>query len=254
VNYTVVISVNNDQLKLMPGMTANVKILVASVQNVLKISNMALRFQPPADIVDTAKTNAMRGTMGGRGGEGDNQHGGAFAANGSDSTHASGDGGPATDARRDRFRALRDSIQAAHGGNLSDEDMRTEMRKVLGDLFRSGRPQEPQKPAAVTVKPIHTQFGIDLRFPEYQKSAYVPTHQTGRGRVWILNASGKLEPVFVKTGITDGKTTEIMSPTLKAGDQLVLGATNNGDTQADQARSPFTPQGGQRPGGGGGFR
>ncbi len=249
VNYTVVIAVNNDQLKLMPGMTANVKILVASAQNVLKISNMALRFQPPADIVDTAKANAMRGTMGGRSGDG-----GMLAANGSDTTHGSGDGAPATDARRDRFRALRDSIQAAHGGNLSDEDMRTEMRKVLGDLFRGGRPQEPQKPSAVTVKPTHTQFGIDLRFPEYQKSAYVPAHLTGRGRVWILNANGKLEPVFVRTGITDGKTTEVVSPTLKAGDQLVLGATNNGEAQADQARSPFTPQGGQQRPGGGGFR
>src|SRR5512140_335594 len=47
VNYTVVISVDNVQLKLMPGMTASVRIMVASIKDVLKVSNMALRLQPP---------------------------------------------------------------------------------------------------------------------------------------------------------------------------------------------------------------
>lgn len=231
VNYTVVIAVKNDQLKLMPGMTANVKIMVASATNVLKVSNMALRFQPPAELIDTAKANAMRGGFGGGSG-------------GSDSS---------TGARRERFRILRDSIMAAHGGTLSDEEMRVEMRKVLGDAFGGGRPQAAP-PAPVAVKPAaaYTQFGIDLRFPEYQKSPYVPAQLSGRGRVWILNAAGKLEPLVVRTGITDGKSTEVTSPTLKAGDQIVLGATSNSDSPADQTRSPLTPQsGGQRPGGGG---
>jgi len=241
--------VNNDQLKLMPGMTANVKILVANVQNILKISNMALRFQPPAEIIDTAKANGMRGGSGGRGG-GEGPRGGMFGSNGSDSAHGGNE--PGMDARRERFRALRDSIMTAHGGTLSDEEMRDEMRKVLGDAFRGGRPQAAP-PAPVAVKPsTHTQFGIDIRFPEYQKSAYVPALQTGRGRVWILNSAGKLEPLAVRTGITDGKSTEVTSPTLKAGDQLVLGVISNSDTPADLARSPLTPQGGgQRPGGGG---
>ena len=253
VNYTVVIAVNNDQLKLMPGMTANVKILVASVLNVLKIPNMALRFQPPTDLIDTAKVNALRGGLGGRGGgEGEGQRGGMFGSRGADSAQSGGE--PGMDARRERFRALRDSIMTAHGGTLSDEEMRDEMRKVLGDAFRGGRPQAAP-PAPVAVKPsTHTQFGIDIRFPEYQKSAYVPTLQTGRGRVWILNPAGKLEPLAVRTGITDGKSTEVTSPTLKAGDQIVLGVTSNSDTPADQARSPFTPQSGGQRQGGGGFR
>jgi multidrug efflux pump subunit AcrA (membrane-fusion protein) len=141
---------------------------------------------------------------------------------------------------------------AAHGGTISDEELRGEMRKIMGDALRGGRPQAAP-PAPVAVKPVkRTQFGIDLQFPEYQKSAYVPTLQTGRGRVWILNAAGKLEPVMVRTGINDGKSTEVTNTSLKAGDQIVLGITYNSDSQADQARSPLTPQsGGQRPGGGG---
>jgi alpha-tubulin suppressor-like RCC1 family protein len=50
--------------------------------------------------------------------------------------------------------------------------------------------------------------------------------------VWIENNSGKLEPVMVRTGITDGKFTEITSRSLKEGDQVVLGVTTNGEVWA----------------------
>jgi HlyD family secretion protein len=54
VNYTVVIDVNNADLKLMPGMTADISVDVASAHNVMKVSNLALRFQPPPGLVDSA--------------------------------------------------------------------------------------------------------------------------------------------------------------------------------------------------------
>ncbi len=47
VTYDTVIGVNNADLKLKPGMTANVSIIGAQRDNVLKISNAALRFRPP---------------------------------------------------------------------------------------------------------------------------------------------------------------------------------------------------------------
>ena len=46
VTYDTVIGVNNPDLKLKPGMTANVSIVIAHRDNVLKISNAALRFRP----------------------------------------------------------------------------------------------------------------------------------------------------------------------------------------------------------------
>jgi HlyD family secretion protein len=46
VTYDVVIGVSNDDLKLFPGMTANVKILVDHRANVLKVPNAALRYKP----------------------------------------------------------------------------------------------------------------------------------------------------------------------------------------------------------------
>jgi HlyD family secretion protein len=47
VTYDTVIGVNNADLKLKPGMTANVSIVGAHRDSVLKISNAALRFRPP---------------------------------------------------------------------------------------------------------------------------------------------------------------------------------------------------------------
>src|SRR2546423_3753026 len=47
VTYDTVIGVNNPDLKLKPGMTANVAIIIAHRDNVLLIKNAALRYRPP---------------------------------------------------------------------------------------------------------------------------------------------------------------------------------------------------------------
>jgi HlyD family secretion protein len=56
VTYDVVVKVENPELKLKPGMTANLSIIVSSKKDVLRISNTALRFRPPSEKKDvTAK-------------------------------------------------------------------------------------------------------------------------------------------------------------------------------------------------------
>ena len=47
VTYDTVISVTNEDLKLKPGMTANVSVIIAQRQNLLELPNAALRFRPP---------------------------------------------------------------------------------------------------------------------------------------------------------------------------------------------------------------
>jgi HlyD family secretion protein len=47
VTYNVVIGVDNTDLRLKPGMTANVSIIIDSRDDILKIPNTALRFKPP---------------------------------------------------------------------------------------------------------------------------------------------------------------------------------------------------------------
>jgi len=255
VNYTVVIDVDNRDLKLMPGMTANVNVAVANAHDILKVPNLALRFQPPADLVDSTKLIAMRDAIRAHTSadstsppEGmqktDLAQGGATgdrALGGSGFSGATGTHG--------NFGAVRDSIIAAHQGNLTPEQVRAELEKV----FAKAQAQIPLRPAQAAKRPPAPgsgamKFGIAQLYPEYENSPYVPQHQAGRGRVWILNAKMKLEPVFVRTGVTDGRFTEITASGLQPGDQIVLGATSNSD-QLASGPNPLTG-GGQRPGGG----
>lgn len=58
VTYDTVIEVHNPDLKLKPGMTANVTIITAKRENALKIPNAALRFRPPESVATETRTNA----------------------------------------------------------------------------------------------------------------------------------------------------------------------------------------------------
>src|SRR5437762_4137744 len=49
VTYTVIVAVDNPDGKLLPGLTANVKLIVADKPSVLKVPNAALRFRPPGE-------------------------------------------------------------------------------------------------------------------------------------------------------------------------------------------------------------
>jgi HlyD family secretion protein len=61
VTYDTVIGVSNPDLKLKPGMTANVAIIVAHKDDVLQIKNAALRYRTPdATPVETKRTSTSR--------------------------------------------------------------------------------------------------------------------------------------------------------------------------------------------------
>jgi HlyD family secretion protein len=63
VTYIVIIDVPNPDLKLMPGMTANISVVISEADNVLKVPSKALSFRPPnfylneliANLPDTTK-------------------------------------------------------------------------------------------------------------------------------------------------------------------------------------------------------
>jgi HlyD family secretion protein len=59
VTYVVILKIDNEKNKLMPGMTANVSVVTEQLDGVLKIPAAALRFTPPADAI--AALNAASG-------------------------------------------------------------------------------------------------------------------------------------------------------------------------------------------------
>jgi HlyD family secretion protein len=61
VTYDVIIQVDNPQLKLKPGMTANVSITIETRSNILRVPNAALRFKPAEEIVKTRDKQERKG-------------------------------------------------------------------------------------------------------------------------------------------------------------------------------------------------
>jgi HlyD family secretion protein len=61
VTYDAVIDVRNEELKLRPGMTANVTFVWADRKDALRVPNAALRFRPPAELVAPDRSGARNG-------------------------------------------------------------------------------------------------------------------------------------------------------------------------------------------------
>lgn len=69
--------------------------------------------------------------------------------------------------------------------------------------------------------------------------------------VYVLVGAKTIEPRFIRTGLTNGRVTEILGGDLHEGDTIVIGQN---DTGGSSNRGAATPFGQQRPGGGGGGR
>ncbi|HEY8041277.1 MAG TPA: efflux RND transporter periplasmic adaptor subunit [Polyangiaceae bacterium] len=74
VTYDAVIDVDNTDLRLRPGMTANVTVVYAERQDALAVANTALRFRPPPSLTASAAPPSS-GPGVGAGGGGSGRHG-----------------------------------------------------------------------------------------------------------------------------------------------------------------------------------
>jgi HlyD family secretion protein len=73
VTYDAVIDVDNEALKLKPGMTANVTFIYADRSDVVRVPNAALRFKPPMEIAVPAASGEADAGGGGQRGRGQRQ-------------------------------------------------------------------------------------------------------------------------------------------------------------------------------------
>jgi HlyD family secretion protein len=216
VTYATIINVRNDDLKLKPGMTANVSIVIARRGGTLRIPNAALRARIPeaylvAKPVSTAPSAAASTPAPSSGPAASGKSGGE--------TRPGGD-------RREQFRQL-----------MAD----------AGVDFRAG-PPAPE--ALARLQALARERGIEL--PERFMGGR--TGNGGSGATVTTRTVYKLagtatqplaEPVTVKLGITDGTFTEVMEG-LAEGDVLIssFAAPESGATN-QPARNPFS--GNRRP-------
>ncbi|HEX7509179.1 MAG TPA: hypothetical protein VF550_20575, partial [Polyangia bacterium] len=94
VTYDAVIDVDNSELKLRPGMTANVNFVFANREDALRIPNAALRFRPSNEVFTALKLEPPKRTRSGDGVDGaKGPSGGRTKAVGGMGAHAGSGGG-----------------------------------------------------------------------------------------------------------------------------------------------------------------
>jgi HlyD family secretion protein len=84
--------------------------------------------------------------------------------------------------------------------------------------------------------------------PAGQARTSAPRTGSG-GMLWTVDSTGKVKPVRVRTGVTDGQKTEVQGTSLSEGTQVIVSvAATTGAASTAPAANPFQPQ---RPQGGG---
>jgi HlyD family secretion protein len=277
--YGTVIDVPNEQLKLKPGMTANVKVEIAKRSDILRVANAALRFRPSPDVFaslnQAVPPEAINTGRGGRGGRGGNRAGGAdttvpapaapagttpapsaTAPSGSTTAAAPSAGAPAASGQTgrggggggrgfdparamERFKGMTPDEQKAFIARLKDGGRDTSL------FEKAMTPATPAKPG-VKGKPLPPQAEtIDALF------APLPSVES-RGRVWVF-MDHQMKPVSLRTGITDGTNTEMLSGELQQNQEVVVSVTGLTTTRAQPgagAGNPLLPAGRGGPPGG----
>jgi HlyD family secretion protein len=233
VTYTVVVGVDNPAGRLLPGMTANVKLVVAEKPSVLKVPNAALRFRPVG-------TDAGPGPAAGPGGS---QRGGAAGAAGGPSAGAGPGGGGAG-----RMEAIRERLVQTY---TLDEAQQRKLDAILqearGQFMALQGVPEQERQARIQKNREATRLKIREILTDEQRARFdaegpgAGGRGTVPGRVWVQGPDGKPQAVQVVLGISDGTATEVVRGELREGQDVIVGLAG-----AASGRPGATPAGGPR--------
>ncbi len=210
VTYTVVVSAANPDLNLLPGMTANVRIVTAQKEKALKVPNAALRFRPPgaADEKKAAAAVSPTPTPAAGGGSQPGGGGGLSATRDRLVAELKLDADQQAkvdaifDAMREKFRAARDLPEAEK--NKAFERNRAEIREKVSPLLTPEQKKRYEEMAA-------------------EAQAARAGGAGGSGRLWVLGDDGNPKSISVRLGLTDGSMTEIISGEIKEGSEVIVG-------------------------------
>jgi HlyD family secretion protein len=284
VTYGTVIDVANDDLRLKPGMTANVNVEISRANNVVRVPNSALRFRPSNEVYaalgQTPPEPQGRGSGGGRRGAGNAPAGASapMSAPGAAAPPSSSDAQREADGRAAGGRGAAPSGAPAPGaappvppgggeGSVPQSNDSTaqgagparrgnrDAATVGGDQTgidrrsRSSGTGRANTPPASAPGAAGGASTIDALF------APLPhTQSVGRAFMYV---DKQLKPLRLRLGISDGQTTELIEGDLKEGDSVVTNVVLPGQSTTRPAANAFPgfgPQRGFGPGPGGGGR
>lgn len=227
VTYTVVVGAENPQQKLLPGMTATVRIITGTRHDVLRVPNDAVRFVPPKGLPTTA------------------------AARRPDRDEAIVDSLAErlklTAEQKEKFRHNLAAERAARGeSSESGESPRGEGRNGRSSRGASGSPQGRRQ--ADDARAGASQEGLRRRgrvsraledvLTEEQKASFAKLRDAWRDTtrpavLWQQTPTG-IEPHRVILGMTDESFSEVLRGNLNEADKVVIRARSNGANQGDR--------------------
>jgi HlyD family secretion protein len=231
VTYPVVVTVDNSDGTLLPGLTVNAEIEVSKRANVLKLGNAALRFKPSegsalADLQPAGPGREQPSQSGNRGGMAEDLQELAGTLGLDAGQKAAFDAALAQMKQRQAERmaqAQGAQSQQSQGGNrlfgggprfggpgggAPDASMQAQMRARMRDRFNQQ----------------FSAFVATLEETQKAKWNAAMEAQLNAKRVTLYRlANGKPEAVMVRLGASDGSSTEVSGPNIAEGDQVITG-------------------------------
>ena len=217
ITYTVVVGTQNNDLRLLPGMTANVTFQIQRRENVAMIPNAALRFRPGGARPERASGDTT----------------GAQPRRGNPQARAEA-----------QIDTLKKELDLTKEQEEQARAIYREMGQRLRQMRDGGTPIEEMREEIAKLRRAAEERIAALLTPE-QREKYDDirgaSSDTGprRGTVYAMGPNGEPKRVNVMVGITDGTNTELVSGEIKQGDQVIVSAdTKGGPSSPGAARTP----------------
>lgn len=193
VTYTVIVTADNPDRRLLPGMTASVDIVTGRRTDVLRVDNEALRLRPPETLLVESTSPAPSG-RGGPPGRGGNPMTAMLAGLGLD------------DDTSERIQIeIRAAIQPIASGFANPDADHDALRQRMAD-------------AVIEVMRQNLSEDQFQRYEALRREA----EQTRPGTLHVQREDGQLEARPVRLGIGDGEHTELVSGDFNDGDDVVV--------------------------------
>ena len=219
VTYNAVVRVANPELKLKPGMTANVAFLIAERHNVLQVPIIALRFQPEGvtSTETAARATPRRGEGGGtaRGREIQQQLTTELALTPEQQARLS----DIMEKAGQQRRALR-SAESEEQRHTLRREMQAQTRSQIRDMLTSAQRQ---------------------KYEAFQRARDDATPQERPGRIWLVGTDGLPDARALTLGIANDTHTEVVAGDLEAGQQVITGVHTASKTSKRTTPPGFGP-------------
>jgi HlyD family secretion protein len=222
VTYDAVVQVANPDLRLKPGMTANVSFLIAERQDVIKVPTAALRFQPEGAAPDTSSQDGKALAP---------QRGGGSA------------GG--------RFQEVQQQLTKELALTPEQQTRLSEVFQKVGRQFRAIREEESEERRQAMRREIQAHIRVQIRAlltpeqrPKYEallRARDDTQPQTRPGRVWVLGANGTPESRPLTLGIANDTHTEVVAGNLTVGQQVITGLLTSKASKRPASPPGFGP-------------